>query len=86
MGKLSFAQVRAAGLPAAAKVGLLLYRYEPLGDRVVVLAATAQRRQPLTTHRVPDNGWSHNAGCACCFCRDQQEVAHEQEAVRAAAW
>jgi hypothetical protein len=56
VGKLSFAHVRAAGLPARAEVAALVYEYRPLADQVAVSVGVDPRLQATATHRVPDDG------------------------------
>ena len=86
VGKLSFAQVREAGLPARAQVAGLTYEYRPLADEVVVSMPTG-RLQATATHRVPDGGWSHQAPCTCRFCLGGEEVGDEQgHEDRVAVW
>jgi hypothetical protein len=79
MRKLSFVEVRAAGLPAHIELAPLTYHYRPLCGDVAVSAEGGRRSLLSTTHRVPAFGWLHDQGCACRYCSDAAEVNGEPQ-------
>ena len=74
MRELSFAEVRAAGLPARVELADVIYDYRPLLDGVVVRVAAAPQSDAGTTHRVPQRGWLHERDCPCPFCQTGKEA------------
>jgi hypothetical protein len=72
--ELSFAEVRAAGLPALAALPYVTYEYRPLGDDVAVRISAALQRHTCTTSRIPETGWLHREGCPCSFCETGKEA------------
>ena len=74
MRELSYAEVRAAGLPARLELADATYEYRPLLDSVAVLSTHSHRLYAGATHRLPVEGWYHEDGCACSYCRAAGEV------------
>ncbi len=85
MKELSFAEVRAAGLPAHIELPYVSYEYRPLPDDVAVHIPPADEACG-TTLRVPQRGWLHDAGCLCPFCRTGREEAPRQRQGHCAIW
>jgi hypothetical protein len=74
MRELSFAEVRAAGLPARVQLANVIYEYQPLSDDVAVRATPGPwpcLGTPYlgTTCRMPGTGWEHKEGCPCSYCQ-----------------
>ncbi len=74
MKELSFVDVRAAGLPARARLEGVTYDYRPLSDEVAVRITYGRWPYLGTTRRMPESGWLHEAGCLCRFCRTGEEA------------
>jgi hypothetical protein len=69
MRELSFAEVRAAGLPARVDLADVTYEYRPLLDGVAVRIAAAPQPDVGTTDRMPQTGWLHTRDCPCSYCQ-----------------
>ena len=74
MRELSFAEVRAAGLPARVELADVIYDYRPLLDGVTVRVTSARSAFAGTTHRVPQGGWLHRRDCPCPYCQTGKEA------------
>ena len=74
MRELTFAEVRAAGLPARVELAYVTYEYRPLADDVAVRIAPAPQAQVCTTSHMPQTGWRHREGCPCPYCRATAEA------------
>ena len=74
MRELSFAEVRAAGLPARVELADVIYEYRPLLDGVAVRVTSARPSFAGTTHRVPQGGWLHRRDCPCSYCQAPEEA------------
>ena len=74
MRELSFAEVRAAGLPARVDLADVIYEYRPVLDGVTVRSAAAPRPDASSTHRLPQRGWLHTKDCPCCYCQATGEA------------
>lgn len=72
MREMSFAEVRAAGLPATVKLTYVTYEYRPLYDDVAVRIAMVREAHVATTYRIPQAGWRHEQGCACPYCQAKE--------------
>ncbi len=69
MRELSFAEVRAAGLPARVELANVIYEYQPLSDDVAVRVTPGRWPYLGTTCRMPETGWLHKEGCPCSYCQ-----------------
>ena len=74
MRELSFAEVRAAGLPARVELAEVSYEYRPLLDGVAVRVTSARPSFAGTTHHMPQTGWLHQKGCPCPYCQTGKEA------------
>jgi hypothetical protein len=74
MRELSFAEVRAAGLPARVELADMTYEYRPLLDGVAVRVTSARPSFAGTTHRMPERGWLHKRDCPCSYCQTGKEA------------
>jgi hypothetical protein len=72
MRELSFTEVRAAGLPAAAKMTYVTYEYRPLYDDVAVRITMTRQPHVATTSRIPQTGWRHERDCTCSYCQAKE--------------
>lgn len=77
MRELSFAEVRAAGLPARVEFAFIGYRYRPLLDDVIV-CVPPDREACATTLRIPQAGWLHKPGCLCSYCQSSPEEVPDE--------
>lgn len=68
MRELSFAEVRADGLPAHLELASVGYEYRHLLDDVAIHIPPACKACG-TTLRVPQGGWLHKADCLCSYCQ-----------------
>jgi hypothetical protein len=74
MRELSYAEVRAAGLPTRVDLAEVTYEYRPLLDGVIVRVTSARPSFPGSSHHVPAKGWLHQRDCPCSYCQVTEET------------
>lgn len=85
MRELSFAEVRAAGLPAYIEFAYVGYEYRPLSDDVAIHIPPACESCG-TTLRVPQAGWLHTESCRCPYCQTNPEEVLDERQGHFAIW